>query len=226
VTGCGKDGGRRASRLISIATGGSGGVYYPYGARNREDPRRQAPRCPPRLRSPATAEVSAASVDNLKLIRDARADIAFTPADSLADAVAGAPRRRRAGAGGKPRRPLLELHALHLTRIVWYPARGGPPRPAEAYCDLSVHASPWADAAGLAITAVVLFLHFWRASRQVRRAFRSKPRRAMDLGTGRTPSSSWSPGKPPLFASRQSGVVPKIVAVWTPGPVRCAVQSR
>ena len=37
----------------------------------------------------ATAEVTAASVDNLKLIRDGTADIAFALADTLADAVAG-----------------------------------------------------------------------------------------------------------------------------------------
>ena len=37
----------------------------------------------------ASAEVTAASVDNLKLIRDGRADVAFTLADTLADAVAG-----------------------------------------------------------------------------------------------------------------------------------------
>ena len=37
----------------------------------------------------ATAEVTAASVDNLKLIRDGRADIAFTLADTLDDAVHG-----------------------------------------------------------------------------------------------------------------------------------------
>jgi TRAP transporter TAXI family solute receptor len=37
----------------------------------------------------ASAEVTAASVDNLKLIRDKKADLAFTLADTLADAVAG-----------------------------------------------------------------------------------------------------------------------------------------
>ena len=37
----------------------------------------------------ATAEVTAASVDNLKLIRDGKADIAFALADTAADAAAG-----------------------------------------------------------------------------------------------------------------------------------------
>jgi TRAP transporter TAXI family solute receptor len=71
------------ARYISIATGGTGGVYYPYGgglAKILNDNL-------PAVR--ATAEVTAASVDNLKLIRDGSADIAFVLADSLADAVAG-----------------------------------------------------------------------------------------------------------------------------------------
>jgi hypothetical protein len=79
------------SRFISIATGGTGGVYYPYGGgiakilnENLPDVR-------------ASAEVTAASVDNLKLIRDGRADVAFTLADTLADAIAG-----RGAFGGRP----------------------------------------------------------------------------------------------------------------------------
>ena len=31
---------------------------------------------------------------------------------------------------------------------------------------LLFYAAPWADGLGLALTAVVLFLHFWRAARQ------------------------------------------------------------
>ena len=70
-------------RYLSIATGGTGGVYYPYGggiAKILNDNL-------PGIR--ATAEVTAASVDNLKLIRDGRADLAFVLADTLAEAVAG-----------------------------------------------------------------------------------------------------------------------------------------
>lgn len=77
---CGDGGG---ARFVSIATGGTGGVYYPYGGgiakilnENLPDVR-------------ASAEVTSASVDNLKLIRDGKADIAFALADTLADAVAG-----------------------------------------------------------------------------------------------------------------------------------------
>ncbi len=72
-----------ARTRLSIATGGTGGVYYPYGgAIARVITERLAG-------VEATAEVTAASVDNLKLIRDRKSDIAFSLADTLDDAVAG-----------------------------------------------------------------------------------------------------------------------------------------
>ena len=82
VAACG-GGGAPSSRFLSIATGGTGGVYYPYGGGLAKVLNESLPN----LR--ATAEVTSASVDNLKLIRDGKADIAFTLADTLADAVAG-----------------------------------------------------------------------------------------------------------------------------------------
>jgi TRAP transporter TAXI family solute receptor len=77
------DSGRPSARFLSIATGGTGGVYYPYGGGIAKVLNEQLPHVR------ATAEVTAASVDNLKLIRDGKADVAFTLADTLADAVAG-----------------------------------------------------------------------------------------------------------------------------------------
>ena len=68
---------------LSIATGGTGGVYYPYGgglakliSENIDG-------------VSATAEVTGASIDNLKLLQQGRADLAFTLADTLAEAVKG-----------------------------------------------------------------------------------------------------------------------------------------
>ena len=75
--------GAPSSRFLSIATGGTGGVYYPYGGGLAKVLNESLPNVR------ATAEVTAASVDNLKLIRDGRADIAFTLADTLADAIGG-----------------------------------------------------------------------------------------------------------------------------------------
>ena len=104
--------GRAASaRFLSIATGGTGGVYYPYGGGLAKVLNENLPGVR------ATAEVTAASVDNLKLIRDGRADIAFTLADTLADAVDGRGAFDGAsGAGGEPRGPLLQLHAHRHAR--------------------------------------------------------------------------------------------------------------
>ena len=70
-------------RRLSIATGNTGGVYYPYGGGLAKVISESIPGVE------ATAEVTAASVDNLKLIQLRKADIAFTLADTLDDAVHG-----------------------------------------------------------------------------------------------------------------------------------------
>lgn len=100
------------ARFLSIATGGTGGVYYPYGggiAKILNDSL-------PNVR--ATAEVTAASVDNLKLIREGRADIAFTLADTLADAVAG-----KGAFDGRPATAasiaVLYSNYTHLVVLAW-----------------------------------------------------------------------------------------------------------
>jgi len=68
---------------LSIATGGTGGVFYPYGGAIAKVIGESIPNVE------ATAEVTAASVDNLKFLRDRKADLAFTTADTLADGVNG-----------------------------------------------------------------------------------------------------------------------------------------
>ncbi|MBI3049230.1 MAG: TAXI family TRAP transporter solute-binding subunit [Acidobacteria bacterium] len=68
---------------LSIATGNTGGVYYPYGGGIAKVVSETLPRVQ------VTAEVTAASVDNLKLIQLGKVDIAFTLADTLDDAVHG-----------------------------------------------------------------------------------------------------------------------------------------
>jgi hypothetical protein len=75
---------RRGSiRRLSIATGGTGGVFYPYGGGIAKVVTAYVPGVE------VTAEVTAASVDNLKFLRDGKADIVFTTGDTLADAVNG-----------------------------------------------------------------------------------------------------------------------------------------
>jgi TRAP transporter TAXI family solute receptor len=68
---------------LSIATGNTGGVYYPYGGGLARVISQSVPRVD------ATAEVTAASVDNLKLIQLGKADIAFVLTDTLDDAING-----------------------------------------------------------------------------------------------------------------------------------------
>jgi TRAP transporter TAXI family solute receptor len=82
---------------LSIATGGTGGVYYVYGGALARVISETVPGVE------ATAEVTSASIDNLKFLRDAKADIAFTLADTLKDASTG-----QGAFEGRP----LELKAL------------------------------------------------------------------------------------------------------------------
>ena len=79
---CGGDASRRTTRL-SIATGNTGGVYYPYGGGYAKAIGDSLPGVE------ATAEVTNASVDNLKLLHGRRVDMAFVLADSLDDAIRG-----------------------------------------------------------------------------------------------------------------------------------------
>lgn len=93
---------------MSIATGGTGGVYYPYGGGLAKVLNENLPGVR------ASAEVTSASVDNLKLIRDGKADIAFALADTVADAVAG----RGAFAGAPVPAASLAVLYSNYTHIV------------------------------------------------------------------------------------------------------------
>ena len=100
-----------AKQRLSIATAGTGGVYYVYGGgvakvisehvRNVE----------------ATAEVTGASVENLKLLRDAQVDLAFVTGDALADAYRGTGSFARTGR--VPARTLAVLYTnyVHLVTL-------------------------------------------------------------------------------------------------------------
>ena len=87
ATACGGEGSGSGSQggggRLSIATGGTSGVYFVYGGglakviSSTLDGYR------------ATAETTSASVDNLILIQNGSSDIAFTLGDTALDAVAG-----------------------------------------------------------------------------------------------------------------------------------------
>jgi TRAP transporter TAXI family solute receptor len=103
---------RHGGRLrLSIATGPVGGTYYVYGAALAAAIGRHVPNVE------ATAEVTAASVDNLKLLATGRADLGFTLAPALRDAYEG--RRAFARVGRVPARALavLNVHRMHLVTL-------------------------------------------------------------------------------------------------------------
>jgi uncharacterized protein len=70
-------------KTMAIATGGTGGVYYPLGGGLANILTKTIPGLA------ASAEVTGGSVDNLKLIGTGQAELAFTQADAVADAING-----------------------------------------------------------------------------------------------------------------------------------------
>lgn len=72
-----------AQTRLSIATGGTGGVYYPLGGGLANVLTKALPGVE------ATAEVTSASVDNVKLVGAGKADVAFVLGDTAADGFAG-----------------------------------------------------------------------------------------------------------------------------------------
>jgi TRAP transporter TAXI family solute receptor len=99
---------------LSIATGNTGGVYYPYGGGLARIISQSLPRVD------ATAEVTAASIDNLKLIQQGKVDIAFTGGDTLDDAMRG----RAAFARSPVRARTLAVLYPNYTQIVTLEGKG------------------------------------------------------------------------------------------------------
>jgi TRAP transporter TAXI family solute receptor len=92
---------------LSIATGGSGGVYQVYGGGLADVLSDELPD------SPTTAETTSASVDNLLLVAGRDSDIAFTLADTAIDAVQG----DESFDGPQPLRALATLYP-NITQVV------------------------------------------------------------------------------------------------------------
>lgn len=95
------------TQRLSIATGGTGGVYYVYGGALAQVLSRNLDGVE------ATAEVTAASVENLNFLAQGTADLAFSLADTAADATAGRGRFRTA-------LPVVALASLYdnVTHVV------------------------------------------------------------------------------------------------------------
>ena len=91
---------------ISIGTGGTGGVYYPLGGGMANVISKNIPNVE------ATAEVTAGSVDNCKLIQTGKADLAIIMADIGFDALKGTGRFKASGA--VPIRTLAVVYSNYM----------------------------------------------------------------------------------------------------------------
>ena len=96
---------------LSIVTGGTGGVYYPLGGGAAAVLSKNLPGVE------ATAEVTSASVDNVKLVGAGKADIAFTLADTAADGFNGAGKFKEKVA-------IRSLAVLYANKSQWVTVQG------------------------------------------------------------------------------------------------------
>src|SRR5688500_9447608 len=106
--------GAGAQERLSIATGGTGGVYYPYGGALANLISDQIEDVE------VTAEVTSASIDNMLLIDSQDADLAFALADTVFDAAQG----NDPFVEAVPARSLATLYN-HYTHLLTTVARGG-----------------------------------------------------------------------------------------------------
>lgn len=97
-----------ANQNLSIGTGATGGVYYVIGGGLAKVLTDKLPG------TQVTAEVTGASVDNLKFIKSGKMDIGFTMADSASDAVQGIEKFKD---GKVEARTLVALYPNHMQVI-------------------------------------------------------------------------------------------------------------
>ena len=98
-------------KRLSIATGGTGGVYYPLGGGLANLLTRAIPGVD------ATAEVTSASVDNIKLVGAGKADLAFTLGDTAADGINGVGKFRE-------KVPIRALAVVYANKSQWVSVEG------------------------------------------------------------------------------------------------------
>jgi TRAP transporter TAXI family solute receptor len=98
-------------KRLSIATGGTGGVYYPLGGGLANVLSKSIPGLE------ATAEVTSGSVDNIKLVGAGKADVALVLADSAADAANGTGKF-------KEKVPIRSLAVLYANKSQWVTVEG------------------------------------------------------------------------------------------------------
>jgi TRAP transporter TAXI family solute receptor len=101
----------RAQNRLSIATGGTGGVYYPLGGGLANVVTKAIPGVE------ATAEVTSASVDNVKLVGAGKADVAFVLADTAADGLNGTGKF-------KEKVPIRSIAVIYANKSQWVTVEG------------------------------------------------------------------------------------------------------
>jgi hypothetical protein len=101
----------QAQQRLSIATGGTGGVYYPLGGALANVLSKAIPGLE------ATAEVTSASVDNVKLVAAGQADVAFTLADTAADGFNGTGKF-------KEKQPIRAIAVIYANKSQWVTMEG------------------------------------------------------------------------------------------------------
>ena len=103
VTGCGEK-----QQMLSITTGGTGGVYYPLGGALANVLSEKMPGFQ------VTSEVTGGSVDNLKLVGGNQADMGFAMVDAAFDALNG---RDRFDGTALPIRALAVLYPNRMHAV-------------------------------------------------------------------------------------------------------------
>lgn len=93
------------SQQLSIATGGTGGVYYPLGGGFGSILGKTFPG------TTATAQVTGGSVANLQLVGSGKADLCFTQVDAAWDAING---KDKFASGKLPIRALVVMYPNHM----------------------------------------------------------------------------------------------------------------
>jgi TRAP transporter TAXI family solute receptor len=107
----GSAGAQEKTIRLSIATGGTGGVYYPLGGGLANAISKALPGVE------ATAEVTSASVDNIKLVGAGKADIAFSLADTAFDGFSGVGKF-------KEKVPVRSIAVLYANKSQWVTVEG------------------------------------------------------------------------------------------------------
>jgi hypothetical protein len=96
------------TRYIVIGTGGTGGVFYPYGGGLAALLSKKLPD------TQATAEVTGGSVDNVKLLSNGNAEIGFSTIDSAYDGFKGEAAYQDVGLQGIATLAVLYTSVLHV----------------------------------------------------------------------------------------------------------------